>query len=107
MTPFARDLFANADSLFSMHPAPWSIDADGFDGYVVDANGNEIFGGERCEGYVSKNDPEIVALVDTVNSLAVLIKEKQNRKETIKNGNSNHLRSARLRQNNQHHKDSR
>ena len=74
MTP---NLLENANKLFSMHPAPWSISSDTHDGYVVDAKGIEIFGGEWCEGYVSEKDPGIVKLVDTVNALAVLIKEKE------------------------------
>ena len=71
------DVLGNAKYLFSMHPAPWSFFENDIDGYVKDANGKFIFGGERCEGFVSKDDPEIVALVDTVNSLAVYMKEKQ------------------------------
>ena len=77
MTPELRDVIGNATLLFSMHPAPWSISSDKYEGYVVDANSIEIFGGEWCDGYVSEKDPGIVALVDTVNSLAVWIKEKQ------------------------------
>ena len=71
------DVLGNANYLFSMHPAPWSFYEKGIDGYVQDANGKFIFGGEYCEGHVSKDDLEIVALVDTVNSLAVYMKEKQ------------------------------
>jgi hypothetical protein len=71
------DVIGNAKYLFSMHPAPWSFYEKGCDGYVQDANGKFVFGGEYCEGYVSKEDAEIVALVDTVNSLAVWMKEKQ------------------------------
>ena len=77
MTSEFSDVIGNAKYLLSMHPAPWSICADKHDGYVVDAKGIEIFGGEWCGGYVSEKDPGIVALVDTVNSLAVLIKENQ------------------------------
>ena len=71
------DVLGNAKYLFSMHPAPWSFYEKGIDGYVQDADGKFIFGGEYCEGHVSKDDPEIVALVDTVNSLAVYMREKQ------------------------------
>lgn len=71
------DVLGNAEYLFSMHPAPWGFYERGIDGYVHDANGKFIFGGERCEGFVSKDDLEIVALVDTVNSLAIYMKEKQ------------------------------
>lgn len=83
MTHELKDVIGNAISLFSIHPAPWSIDAYDIYGYVVDAKGIEIFGGAKCEGYVSEKDPGIVALVDTVNSLAVWMKENQIRKETI------------------------
>ena len=64
-----KDVINNAKYLFSMHPAPWSIFDNGFDGYVVDANGHFIFGGEPCEGRVDAEDKEIVALVDVINSL--------------------------------------
>lgn len=69
-----KDLLGNAEYLFSMHPAPWGFYKSGIDGYVVDANGNKIFGGERGEGYVSENDKEIAALVDVINSLWVYMK---------------------------------
>lgn len=69
-----KDVIGNAEYLFSMHPAPWVIDADGFDGYVKDANNNTVFGGECCEGYVSTDDADIVALVDVINSLWVYMK---------------------------------
>ena len=65
MTPELKDVIGNANSLFSMHPAPWEICTDEAYGYVADANGIMIFGGAKCEGYVSERDPEIVALVDT------------------------------------------
>ena len=76
MFPDEKDVFYNADYLFKMHPAPWRIHDNGFDGYVVDANGCRIFGGEPCEGRVSEDDPEIVALIDVINSLAVWMKTK-------------------------------
>ena len=63
------DVTNNAEYLFSMHPAPWGFYARDIDGYVVDANGKHIFGGEYCEGYVSTADKDIVALVDVINSL--------------------------------------
>lgn len=69
-----KDVLNNAEHLFSMHPAPWRIESDSLDGYVVDANSKKIFGGEQCEGYVSENDMEIVALVDVINSLWVYMK---------------------------------
>lgn len=74
MTPDFADVLGNAKHLFSMNPAPWSFYDGAAGGYVQDANGILIFGGEPCEGYVSDKDPEIVALVDTVNSLAVLMR---------------------------------
>lgn len=64
-----KDVLGNAEHLFSMHPAPWRFYARGIDGYVVDASGSWIFGGERGEGYVDEDDEEIVALVDVINSL--------------------------------------
>lgn len=63
------DIVGNADYLFLMHPAPWKIESNSLDGYVVDAKGNHIFGGEVCEGYVSENNVTIQALVDLVNSV--------------------------------------
>ena len=69
-----KDVLGSAKYLFSMHPAPWGFFTNGCDGYVVDANGKFIFGGEKCEGYVSKDDREIVALVDVINSLWVYLK---------------------------------
>lgn len=76
MIPDEKDVFYNAEYLFKMHPAPWSIYDNGYDGYVADANGCWIFGGEPCEGRVSEDDPEIVALVDVINSLSVWMKTK-------------------------------
>ena len=69
-----KDVIGNAEYLFSMHPAPWGFYARGIDGYVVDANGSRIFGGEKCEGYVGEDDKEIAALVDVINSLWVYMK---------------------------------
>lgn len=69
-----KDVLGNATYLFSMHPAPWGFFEKGCDGYVVDANGKFIFGGEEHEGYVSKDDKEIVALVDVINSLWAYMK---------------------------------
>ena len=71
------DVVHNAEHLFSMHPAPWSFREFCGDGYVVDANNKEIFGGEACEGYVGKEDENIVALVDVINSLWVYMKGKK------------------------------
>ena len=71
MTPELKDVVGNALSLLSKHPAPWSFNVCKEYGYVVDGKCIEIFGGYKCEGYVSDRDPGIVALVDTVNSLAV------------------------------------
>lgn len=68
------DVLGNAEYLFSMHPAPWSFYEFCGDGYVVDANNKEIFGGEVHEGYVGKEDENIVALVDVINSLWVYMK---------------------------------
>lgn len=69
-----KDVLGNAEYLFSMHPAPWGFYQSGIDGYVVDANGSWIFGGEKCEGYVTEDDKEIAALVDVINSLWVYMK---------------------------------
>lgn len=69
-----KDIIGNAEHLFSMHPAPWGIDADGLDGCVRDANNNIVFGGEYGEGYVSTEDADVVALVDVINSLWVYMK---------------------------------
>ena len=69
-----KDVINNAKYLFSMHPAPWGFFDNGFDGYVVDANGRWIIGGEPCEGRVDKDDKEIVALIDVINSLWVYMK---------------------------------
>lgn len=69
------DVLGNTEYLFSMHPAPWSFYDGAAGGYVQDANGQLIFGGDPCEGYVSDKDPEIVALVDVINSLAVYMGE--------------------------------
>lgn len=69
-----KDVLSNAEYLFSMHPGPWEIRADTLNGYVYDANGEIIFGGESHEGYVSENDEDIVALVDVINSLCVYMK---------------------------------
>lgn len=77
MNPDFADVLGNANYLFSMHPAPWSFYEKGIDGFVQDANGKFVFGGEYCEGFVSKEDLNIVALVDTVNSLAVWMKQQK------------------------------
>jgi hypothetical protein len=77
MTSDFADVLGNARYLFSMNPAPWSFYEGAGGGYVQDANGILIFGGEPHEGYVSDKDPEIVALVDTVDSLAVYMRNKQ------------------------------
>lgn len=69
-----KDVINNAEYLFSMHPAPWGFYEHSIDGFVVDANGQFIFGGECCEGFVSKNDKDIVALVDVINSLWAFMK---------------------------------
>ncbi len=69
-----KDVLNNAKHLFSMHPAPWKINFDSLDGYVDDANGKHIFGGEYGEGYIDTDDKEIVALVDVINSLWVYMK---------------------------------
>ena len=69
-----KDIVANAKVLFEMHPAPWSFYERGVDGYVVDANKITVLGGEHGEGYVSKDDPDIVALVNLVNSVASYMK---------------------------------
>ena len=69
-----KDVLGNAKYLFSMHPAPWRIECDSLDGYVIDADDNIVFGGECCEGYVSTDDKDIVALVDVINSLWVYMK---------------------------------
>lgn len=69
-----KDVLGNAEYLFSMHPAPWGFYQRGVDGYVVDANGSWIFGGEKYEGYVTEDDKEIAALVDVINSLWVYMK---------------------------------
>ena len=76
MIPDEKDVFCNAEYLFKMHPAPWSIYDNGCDGYVADANGHGIFGGEPCEGRVSADDKEIVALVDVINSISVWMETK-------------------------------
>lgn len=76
------DVIGNAKYLLSMNPAPWSFYDGPAGGYVQDANGQLIFGGEPCEGYVSARDPEIVALVDTVNSLAVFMRTSQPKGDT-------------------------
>jgi len=72
--PNLKDVIGNTKYLFAMHPTPWQIESDSLDGYVVDADGKRIFGGEYGEGYVSKNDKNIVALVDVVNSLWVYMR---------------------------------
>lgn len=69
-----KKVVTKAKKLFKIAPAPWSICEYGIDGYVVDANGKKIFGGELGEGYVGKDDAEIVALVDTINALAIELK---------------------------------
>ena len=69
-----KDVLGNAEYLFSMHPAPWGFYDFCGDGYVVDANNETIFGGEAHEGYVGKDDKDIVALVDVINSLWVYMK---------------------------------
>lgn len=69
-----KDVINNAKHLFSLRPAPWKIIESSLDGYVVDANGTPIFGGEWCEGWVGESDEEIVALVDVINSLWVYVK---------------------------------
>ena len=69
-----KDVINNAKYLFSMHPAPWGIFDNGFSGYVVDANGEWMFGGEPCEGRISADDKDIVALIDVINSLWVCMK---------------------------------
>ena len=69
-----KTVTANAKALFEMHPAPWHFDEHICGGYVADANGMWIFGGEPCEGYVGKDMPEIVALVNLVNSVAAYMK---------------------------------
>jgi hypothetical protein len=72
-----KDAINNAKYLFSMHPAPWGFYDNGLDGYVVDAKGEWIFGGECNEGFVSEDDKEIAALVDVVNSLWVYTKGRK------------------------------
>ena len=59
-----KDVVANAKPLLELHPAPWHFYNHGIDGWVVDANGKYVFGGEAGEGYVSQEDPEIAALVN-------------------------------------------
>lgn len=73
-----KDVLGNAEHLFSMHPAPWSFHEFCGDGYVVDANNKTIFGGEAHEGYVGREDEDIVALVDVINSLWVYMKGTSN-----------------------------
>lgn len=71
-----KELIKAAEKLLKLHPTPWTIFDNGFDGYVKDATGNFIFGGEPCEGRVSKTDKDIVALVKTINALGELLKEE-------------------------------
>lgn len=71
MTKAKANLLHNAKHLLELHPAPWSFYDGVLWGYVQDANDDAVFGGEPNEGYVSDNDEDIVALVDTVNALAV------------------------------------
>ena len=69
-----KDVYENAKQLLTLHPTPWSFKTNSLEGYVVDAIGKQIFGGENHEGRVDERDDGIVALVDTINSLAVLMK---------------------------------
>lgn len=56
-------------TLNSIAPLPWSVKEDDISGYIVDAEGNWIFGGEIDAGMVSAKDPVVAALLGTVNML--------------------------------------
>lgn len=74
-----KDLLNNAKALLKEHPTPWGFYNDDLDGYVVDANGHWIFGGEACEGYVSPKDESIVLIVDVINSLGAYMKGEESK----------------------------
>ena len=71
-----KELIKKANTLFRFHPTPWRFYTDGFFGFIDAANGKHIVGGEPCEGYVSKSDKNLVALVKTINALGALMKEE-------------------------------
>lgn len=73
-TVYIKDVLSSAKTLLDMHPAPWNFYEGSIDGYVVDANNEKIFGGEYCEGYVSRDDHDIAALVNLVNFVAAYMK---------------------------------
>lgn len=71
-----KELTKAAKKLFNLRPTPWTIFDDGFYGFVKDANGISIFGGEPCEGRVDATDKDIVALIKTINALGEFLKEE-------------------------------
>lgn len=68
------DVINNAKHLFTMHPTPWKICNNGCDGYIADANGKKVFGGETAEAFIAEDNERIVALVDVINSIGVYMK---------------------------------
>lgn len=63
-------LTQHARMLNAIAPLPWSIKSDGMDGYIYDAEGEAIFGGESGEGYISKDNEIAQMLVKLVNDFA-------------------------------------
>lgn len=63
-------LTQHARMLNAIAPLPWSIKSNGMDGYIYDAEGKAIFGGESGEGYISEDDEIAQMLVKLVNDFA-------------------------------------
>lgn len=62
---FVSAYSAVGQTLNSIAPMPWSLRETDMAGYIVDANGNRILGGET----VSPRSPVVSALIGTVNML--------------------------------------
>lgn len=60
-------LIQHAKMLNAIAPMPWSIKSDGMDGYIYDADGKAIFGGESGEGYIGEDDEIAMMLVKLIN----------------------------------------
>lgn len=69
-----KDVLGNAKHLFSIYPTPWKICNNGYDGYIADAKGKRVFGGETAEAFIAEDNERIVALVDVINSIGVYMK---------------------------------
>jgi len=55
-------------------PRPWKIYVRGIDGYINDAVGSRLLGGESSEGYVDENTPAAAAIVKVSEHIDELLK---------------------------------